>query len=89
MAATEPVVVRIGHIHDLDMKESRYAPAEAAAVGRLVDGLRHVHADDRALLEQGITMFEALARSFAACSPNKTRATRSRAKKAGRRAHAT
>ena len=85
---SDPVVVRIGHIvHDLDMKESRYAPAEAAAVGRLVDGLRHVHADDRALLEQGITMFEALARSFAATSPDRTPAPRvPAAKRAKRRA---
>lgn len=62
---TDPVIVRIGQIvHDLDMKETRYAPAEAAAIGRLVDGLRLLHADDHRLLEHGVTMFEALARSF-------------------------
>ena len=58
-------VVRIGQIvHDLDMRETRYAPPEAPALGRLVDGLRQLHADDHVLLEQGIAMFEALARSF-------------------------
>ena len=60
-----PVVDRIGQIvHDLDMKETRYAAPEGSAVGRMVEGLRHVHADDHVLLEQGIAMFEALARSF-------------------------
>ena len=63
----EPPIVRIGQIvHDLDMKETRYAPAEAGAIGRLVDGLQQLHADDHRLLEQGMTMFEALARSFEA-----------------------
>jgi hypothetical protein len=60
-----PSVARIGHIvHDLDMKETRYAPPEAPAVSRMIDGLRQLHADDRTLLEHGIAMFEALARSF-------------------------
>jgi hypothetical protein len=58
-------VERLGQIvHDLDMKESRYAAPEGPAVGRIVEGLRQVHADDHVLLEQGIGMFEALARSF-------------------------
>ena len=33
-------------------------------VGRMVEGLRAGHADDAALLEQGMAMFDALARSF-------------------------
>jgi hypothetical protein len=58
-------VAKIGHIvHDLDLKENTYAEPEAAVVGRLVEGLRAAHADDGALLEQGIAMFDALARSF-------------------------
>ena len=61
----DTAVHRIGQIvHDLDMKETRYAAPEGTAVGRMVEGLRHVHADDDALLEQGVAMFEALARSF-------------------------
>ena len=60
-----PAVARLGQVvHDLDMKDTRYGTAEAPAVGRMVDGLRQVHADDSALLEQGIVMFEALARSL-------------------------
>jgi len=63
----DPAVVRIGQIvHDLDMKERRYAPPEAPAVARMVDGLQAVHADDHALLEHGMAMFEALSRSFSA-----------------------
>ena len=51
-------------VHDLDMKDTKYDPPEAAAVGRMVEGLRALHADDAALLEQGIGMFDALASSF-------------------------
>lgn len=61
----DATVTRIAQIvHDLDMKETRYAPPEAPAVGRLVEGLRLLHADDAVLLRQGMEMFEALARSF-------------------------
>jgi hypothetical protein len=64
---TSASVLRIGQIvHDLDLKESKYGAPEAAVVGRMVEGLRAVHADDAALLEQGMGMFEALARSFEA-----------------------
>jgi hypothetical protein len=60
-------VTAIGRIvHDLDLKENKYAIPEAAVIGRLVDGLRAASADDAALLEQGIAMFDALARSFEA-----------------------
>jgi len=65
-ALRDPAVASIAQIvHDLDMKEARYNRPEAPAVGRLVDGLRQMHKDDDALLEQGIAMFEALSRSFA------------------------
>jgi hypothetical protein len=61
----DPAVAKIGHIvHDLDMKDSKYDPPEATAVGRMVDGLRALHADDATLLEHGIGMFDALAHSF-------------------------
>ena len=61
----DPAVSRLGDIvHDLDMKDARYGPPEAAAVGRIVDGLRALHSDDATLLERGISVFDALARSF-------------------------
>jgi hypothetical protein len=56
---------RIGQlVHDLDLKESRYGLADAPTVGRLVEGLRQAAKSDAELLEQGITMIEALYRSF-------------------------
>jgi hypothetical protein len=62
---SDPAVVRIGQIvHDLDMKENRYATPEAPAIGRMVHGLQQLHADDQVLLQRGIEMFEALANSF-------------------------
>ena len=61
----DSVVERLGHlVHDLDMKDALHKAPEGPAIERMVDGLRRVHADDHALLEQGIAMFEALARSF-------------------------
>lgn len=60
-------VARIGQVvHDLDMKERRYAPPEAPAVERMVEGLQALHPDDHTLLQHGMGMFEALARSFSA-----------------------
>jgi hypothetical protein len=67
---TDAVVMRIGQIvHDLDMKDTRYATPEGPAVGRMVEGLRHLHADDQVLLDHGIEMFEALASSFRSTDP--------------------
>jgi len=62
-----PAVEWLGQIvHNLDLKDDKYAVPEAAAIGWLVDGLRQLFADDQELLEKGMTMFEALYRSFAA-----------------------
>jgi hypothetical protein len=67
---TDPAVARLAQIvHDLDMKESLYGALESPAIGRMVEGLREVHAEDAPLLEQGIAMFEALARSFESGAP--------------------
>ena len=64
-AIDDDVVGRIGRIvHDLDLKEHKYGAPEAEVIGRMVEGLRALHADDTTLLEHGIEMFEALARSF-------------------------
>lgn len=83
---TDPAVVRIGQIvHDLDMKERRYAPPEAPAVERIVDGLRDLHRDDGTLLQHGREMFEALARSFSATESASGRAATARKRKSGRR----
>jgi hypothetical protein len=64
-AVVDAAALRIGQlVHDLDLKESRYRVADAPTIGRLVEGLRQAATSDSALLEQGITMMEALYRSF-------------------------
>jgi hypothetical protein len=71
-AIADATVGRLAQIvHDLDMKEHRYDMPEASAVSRMVDGLRQLHTDDGTLLEQGMAMFEALARSFDASPARK------------------
>ena len=66
-AIRDPIVTRIGRIvHDLDLKETRYAAPEAPAVVHMVEGLPLIHPDDATLLEQRIGMYESIARSFAA-----------------------
>src|SRR5262249_20866471 len=80
----DAAVFKVGQVvHDLDVKDWKYGIAEAIAVGRIVDGLRASFSDDAALLEQGIQVFEALARSFAA--DEKTRSPR--AIKKGKRSY--
>jgi hypothetical protein len=65
-AMTDAAVSRLaGIVHDLDLKDGRFKPPEAAVVGAMVDGLQALYPDDHELLAQGGTMFEALYRSFA------------------------
>jgi hypothetical protein len=62
----DPAVTRIGEIvHDLDLKDGKFGAAEAATLGIAIDGLQLSSIDDSVLLDQGITLFEALYRSFA------------------------
>ena len=59
-----PVVGRLSRIvHDLDFKDGRFGLPETGSVGRVIDGLRGLYADDQALLEQGISFFDAFAGS--------------------------
>lgn len=82
----DAAVVRIAHIvHDLDMKDTRYAPPEAPAVARLVDGLHAMYSDDDTLLDYGMGMFEALARSFSATESVTGHEKTARKRKKGRR----
>jgi hypothetical protein len=63
---TDPAVLRLGHVvHDIDLKDSFFGAPEAPTVGAAIEGLQLACADDHALLEQGIGLFEALYRSFA------------------------
>jgi hypothetical protein len=62
---TDPAVARIAEIvHDLDLKDRKFGASEAATIGLAIDGLQLSCTDDSTLLEQGITLFEALFRSF-------------------------
>jgi hypothetical protein len=61
----DPAVGRVAAVvHDLDLKDGRFGAPEAAAIGGVIDGLQAGHTDDDALLEAGITLFEALHRGF-------------------------
>ena len=68
-------------VHDLDLKEHRYNPPEAATIGALVEGIRHAHGDDQQALERGMDIFEALYRSFETPSTPASPSTGSRRKK--------
>jgi hypothetical protein len=83
---TDSSVARLAQVvHDLDMKENRYAAPETPAVSRMVEGLRQLHADDASLLEQGTAMFDALARSFElSAAPRRTANARGKRKTKGR-----
>jgi len=60
----DPAVTWLGRIvHDLDLKEESHGVPEKEAVGRMVEGLRRMYRDDQRLLDEGITMFEALYQS--------------------------
>ena len=67
---TDPAVTTIAEIvHDVDLKDQRFGRAEGPVVNGLVEGLRAAHADDAALLERGIELFETLYRGNAGSGP--------------------
>ena len=49
-------------VHDVDLREERYAEPEAPGIALAVEGLRARHKSDSELLEAGIALFAALAR---------------------------
>jgi hypothetical protein len=61
----EPAVARIaGIVHDLDLKDGRFGAPECGTVGAMIEGLQLACGDDDVLLEQGMTLFDSLYRSF-------------------------
>jgi hypothetical protein len=46
------------------LKDGRFGAPEASAIAAVIDGLQLAHADDDALLAQGMTLFDALYRGF-------------------------
>jgi hypothetical protein len=60
-----PAVRRLAQlVHALDLKDGRFDLPEAAAVERLITGLRTQPTPDATLLEHGIALFDALASSL-------------------------
>ena len=60
-----PALSRIAAIvHDLDLKDGRFGAPECSTVGAMIEGLQLAHQNDEALLEQGMTLFDSLYRSF-------------------------
>jgi hypothetical protein len=61
----EPALSRIAAIvHDLDLKDGRFGAPECNTVGAMIEGLQLAYQDDGTLLEQGMTLFDSLYRSF-------------------------
>ncbi|HEX8408638.1 MAG TPA: chromate resistance protein ChrB domain-containing protein [Thermoanaerobaculia bacterium] len=63
-------------VHDLDLKDSKYARAEAAGVRLLLDGLMARTADDEERIERALVIFDDLHEAL-----GKTRATKPRARR--------
>jgi hypothetical protein len=60
-----PALQRIAAIvHDLDLKDGRFGAPEGSTVGAMIEGLQLAYHNDDALLEQGMTLFDSLYRSF-------------------------
>jgi hypothetical protein len=60
-----PALSRIAAIvHDLDLKDGRFGAPECSTVGAMIEGLQLAYDSDQALLEQGMTLFDSLYRSF-------------------------
>ena len=82
----DPAVTRIAAIvHDLDLKDGKFGAPEAATLGIAIDGLQLSSIDDSVLLDQGMTLFEALYRSFGqSIRPSRPRAVVTRKHKGSR-----
>ena len=61
----EPPLSRIAAIvHDLDLKDGKFGATECSTVSALIEGLQLAYQNDDVLLEQGMTLFDSLYRSF-------------------------
>jgi hypothetical protein len=84
----EPAVARLAAIvHDLDLKDARFGAPESATVSAVIEGLQLSHSEDEALLAQGMTLFDALYRSFerSVRPRGPRRVTRQRSRRGSRR----
>jgi hypothetical protein len=63
----EPALVAIGEIvHDIDLKDSKFARVEAGGIAALIDGLAHAQISDMRRVEQGGAIFDNLYTLFSA-----------------------
>ena len=61
----DPALASIAEIvHDIDLKDGKFARREAAGLERLLTGLLLSHPDDRERLDRGSALFDALYESF-------------------------
>ena len=61
----EPALSRIAAIvHDIDLKDGKFGAPECSTVSAMIEGLQLAYQHDDALLEQGMTLFDSLYRSF-------------------------
>lgn len=69
-AIDDPAVTRLAElVHDIDLKDALFGAPEAPTVSAAIEGLQLSCADDHTLLEQGISLFEALYRAFSQSAP--------------------
>jgi len=85
-AIRDAAVARIAEIvHDVDLKDGKFGAPEAATLGITIDGLQLSSMDDGVLLDQGMTLFEALYRSFGqSIQPSRPRSVVTRKRKSSR-----
>jgi hypothetical protein len=61
LLSNNPALVHVaGIVHDLDLKDDRYHPAEAAGVEEILSGIARLARDDADALERGIAVFAML-----------------------------
>ena len=60
-----PALSRVAAIvHDLDLKDANFGAPECSTLSAVIEGLQLAYQNDDALLEQGMTLFDSLYRSF-------------------------
>lgn len=58
---TDPALNAIAEIvHDIDLKDNKFAREEASGIARMIEGLAISHQDDEGRVERGITVFDDL-----------------------------
>ncbi|MCE9577699.1 MAG: chromate resistance protein [Deltaproteobacteria bacterium] len=80
---TDPALHAIAEIiHDIDLKDDRFARPEAAGLAHVLAGLASAHPDDAQRLARGAQLFDDLYAYFASRPPERTARTRARAPRA-------